>query len=78
MFSPKPMSWSRPRESFRPQLLSSSSEGSVSRPDFCTASLQAVFVDGFHGLNVFAMVSRIEPRLEPQGSGVTLQPVDRE
>src|ERR1043165_6201424 len=40
MFSPKPMSWSRPRESLRPQFLSSSSELSVSRPDFCTASLR--------------------------------------
>src|SRR4051812_45872114 len=40
MFSPKPMSWSRPRESLSPQLLSSSSELSVSRPDFCTASLR--------------------------------------
>src|ERR1700738_367332 len=38
MFSPKPMSWSLPRDSFSPHRPSMSSEGSVSRPDFWTAS----------------------------------------
>src|ERR1700722_14501353 len=36
------MSWSLPRESFRPQRVSRSTEGSVRRPDFCTASLMRV------------------------------------
>jgi len=35
------MSWSLPRESFRPQRPSRSSEGRSRRPDFCTASLNA-------------------------------------
>src|ERR1700689_5360348 len=36
------MSWSLPRESFRPQRASRSTDGSVRRPDFCTASLMRV------------------------------------
>src|SRR6185295_811671 len=36
------MSWSLPREILRPQRRSRSIDGSVSRPDFCTASLRRV------------------------------------
>src|SRR5687767_8621616 len=51
MFSPKPMSWSRPRESLRPQFLSRSSDGSVRRPDFCMASLMRSLSMGFMGFS---------------------------
>src|ERR1041384_4634525 len=36
------MSWSLPREILRPARTSSASDGSVRRPDFCTASFRRV------------------------------------
>src|SRR6186713_3087920 len=74
------MSWSLPREIFRPQRDSRSSDGSVRRPDFCTASFRRVssmagdfgFAGGFaisFGISVDALgrelITAIACRHEP-------------
>ena len=69
MFSPKPMSWSLPRESLRPQRISRSSDGSVSRPDFCTASLRRGCLSMASGLGIAPVACAV---------GVALQAFDGE